>query len=101
MNFNNTSSRNFSLGLRGGVGGAGGSLGNGNTASSAGGGGLHLNNSIKYVYELPYLERKEICRIFDENNLWETLGKKIGNAHEMNEETVQNGLIVFTQMYNL
>lgn len=78
MNFNNTSSRNFSLGLRGvgGGGGPGGSLGNGNSASSAGGGGLHLSNSIKYVYELPYLERKEICRIFDENNLWETLGKK-------------------------
>lgn len=92
MNFNNTSSRNFSLGLRGGVGGAGGSLGNGNTASSAGGGGLHLNNSIKYVYELPYLERKEICRIFDENNLWETLGEKIGIAHEMNYE--------FTKWFN-
>jgi hypothetical protein len=32
---------------------------------------------IKYIYELPFFDRKELCRIFDENNQWETLGKII------------------------
>lgn len=69
MNFNqNSSSRNYSLGMRG----AGG-IGPVSDSATSSGGGLH-QHCVKYVYELPYLERKEICRIFDENNLWETLG---------------------------
>lgn len=30
----------------------------------------------KYVYDLPYKERKELCSILDINNQWEKLGKK-------------------------
>jgi len=35
----------------------------------------NLEGGIKYVHELPYFERKEICLIFDERNQWEILGK--------------------------
>ena len=31
---------------------------------------------VKYVYDLPYFERKELCRVLDENNDWETIGKR-------------------------
>ncbi|XP_035714820.1 pelle-like serine/threonine-protein kinase pik-1 isoform X2 [Folsomia candida] len=30
--------------------------------------------TLKYIYDLPFFDRKEICRIFDENSQWETLG---------------------------
>ena len=35
------------------------------------------NNSrnVKYVYHLPYFERRELCRILDRMDKWEELGK--------------------------
>ncbi|CAG7832147.1 unnamed protein product [Allacma fusca] len=36
--------------------------------------GSGSSNSTKYVYDLPYFNRKELCRVLDENNQWETVG---------------------------
>jgi len=44
------------------------------SALSLGGSGNVGARSLKYVYDLPYFERKELCRILDENNQWEALG---------------------------
>lgn len=52
------------------------------TAASTGGGGgafavagqQNPTLAYKYVYDLPFFDRKEFCRVFDENNQWETLG---------------------------
>lgn len=31
--------------------------------------------NVKYVYQLPYSERMQLCRILDMNDKWEILGK--------------------------
>lgn len=31
-------------------------------------------NDVMYIYKLPYHERKELCRILDQNDKWEELG---------------------------
>ncbi|KAK6642659.1 hypothetical protein RUM43_004161 [Polyplax serrata] len=31
-------------------------------------------NSPKYVYDIPYFERMELCRVLDQNDKWEELG---------------------------
>jgi hypothetical protein len=33
-------------------------------------------HSVRYVYHLPYFERRELCRILDRMDKWEELGKK-------------------------
>lgn len=32
-------------------------------------------NVPKYVYDIPYFERMELCRILDQNDKWEELGE--------------------------
>lgn len=32
------------------------------------------SREVKYVYDLPYLERKQLCNILDSDNSWEKLG---------------------------
>jgi hypothetical protein len=32
--------------------------------------------NVRYVYHLPYFERRELCRILDRMDKWEELGKK-------------------------
>nr|APU52028.1 interleukin-1 receptor-associated kinase-1 [Penaeus penicillatus] len=32
------------------------------------------NQEVKYIYDLPYTERKLLCNILDVNNVWEKLG---------------------------
>ena len=32
------------------------------------------SSSVKYVYELPYTERKMLCNILDMDDQWERLG---------------------------
>lgn len=39
--------------------------------------------NVKYVYDLPYFERKELCRILDHNDKWEELGGKYMNFDVM------------------
>ncbi|XP_071454890.1 serine/threonine-protein kinase pelle [Hetaerina americana] len=39
--------------------------------------------NIKYIYDLPYFERKELCRILDHNDKWEELGGKYMNFDVM------------------
>lgn len=39
-----------------------------------------------YIYQLPHAERKELCRILDQNNTWEDLG---GNYMQYNVFTIQ------------
>ncbi|XP_069988358.1 uncharacterized protein [Penaeus vannamei] len=34
------------------------------------------NQEVKYIYDLPYTERKLLCNILDVNNVWEKLGGK-------------------------
>jgi hypothetical protein len=34
------------------------------------------NRNVRYVYHLPYFERRELCRILDRMDKWEDLGKK-------------------------
>jgi hypothetical protein len=34
------------------------------------------NRNVRYVYHLPYFERRELCRILDRMDKWEELGKK-------------------------
>lgn len=48
-----------------------------------GSGTTNSKSPVKYVYDLPYFERKELCRILDENNQWEALGKINGNELEL------------------
>lgn len=31
--------------------------------------------TAKYVYDIPYFERIGLCRILDQNDKWEELGK--------------------------
>jgi len=31
-------------------------------------------SEVHFIYDLPYFERKELCRILDVNNKWELLG---------------------------
>lgn len=41
------------------------------------------NNSqhnVRYVYHLPYFERRELCRILDRMDKWEELGKNPVNV---------------------
>ncbi|XP_046387837.1 mitogen-activated protein kinase kinase kinase 4-like [Ischnura elegans] len=40
-------------------------------------------SQVKYVYDLPYVERKELCRILDCNDKWEELGGKYMNFDVM------------------
>lgn len=32
--------------------------------------------NVKYVYDLPYFARRELCRILDRMDKWEELGKR-------------------------
>lgn len=32
-------------------------------------------NNPKYIYDLPYFARMELCRILDQNDKWEELGE--------------------------
>lgn len=45
------------------------------------------NGNVMYVYNLPYQERKELCKILDQNNKWEELG---GSYMEFDHMTLQN-----------
>jgi hypothetical protein len=37
------------------------------------------NRNVRYVYHLPYFERRELCRILDRMDKWEELGKQPAN----------------------
>lgn len=54
---------------------SGGNSGGGHTPTSSFGD----TTKIKYIYDLPFFDRKEICRIFDENDQWEALGMRMRN----------------------
>lgn len=41
------------------------------------------SREIKYIYQLPYYEHKELCRLLDHNDKWEELGGKHMNFDMM------------------
>lgn len=45
--------------------------------------------NIKYVYQLPYSERMQLCRILDMNDKWEILGK-LTDIDDLTKVTIQN-----------
>lgn len=38
---------------------------------------LSCTDKIKYIYQLPFLERSELCKILNQNDKWEELAGKL------------------------
>ncbi|KAL0279249.1 UNVERIFIED_CONTAM: hypothetical protein PYX00_000853 [Menopon gallinae] len=52
-----------------------------------------VRGNPKYVYDLPYFERMELCRILDQNDKWEELGGTFMNFDVLTIQTLRREIL--------